>query len=188
MPTMASSSRAPQTAASRGTVTMPPRNHGAAARETSHAARLAPTVARWPLEADEDLARPCGDAAMSVVRSSLLDYRSGRADAASRAWDDGIEWTVRGSAPFPAEWNGPDGVFAYHARLAELSGGTYRQRLIALEGNRGPMVTAYLRTTASRAGRELDIPSLAVFELAAGRIRRVTELPGDLAAWESFWA
>jgi ketosteroid isomerase-like protein len=125
---------------------------------------------------------------MTVVRQSLMHYRSGRADAASRAWDDDIAWTIRGTATFPAEWNGHEAVFAYHARLAELSDGTFRQQLVALEGSRASTVAAYLRTTARRAGRSLDIPTLAVFELAAGRIRRVTELPGDLAAWESFWA
>jgi hypothetical protein len=28
---------------------------------------------------------------------------------------------------------------------------------------------------------------LLVFELAGGRLRRVTEIAGDLAAWDGFW-
>jgi ketosteroid isomerase-like protein len=150
---------------------------------------LNPTIARWPLDLDEatSAAGYC-EPAVAIVRESLADYRSGRADLASRSWGDDIAWWVRGEPPVGGRWEGPEGVFAYHALLEHRSGGTFRQRLIALEGSRGSIVDAYLRTTASRDGRHLDIPTLAVFELRGGRIRRVTELPGDHDAWEAFWA
>jgi ketosteroid isomerase-like protein len=150
--------------------------------------RLEATVARWPLDMGEVLHdRWSGDAATGMVRACLDAYRSGRADEASRYWHDDVIWTVRGPRPVGGRWVGADRVFAYHELLGRLSGGTFIQRLIALEGSRGPIVDAYLRTTATRAGRRLDIPTLAVFELAGGRVRRVTELPGDHDAWDSFW-
>src|SRR5215207_9205794 len=146
---------------------------------------LSPTIARWPLDLDDGVAgaRNC-EPAIAIVRDSLADYRSGRADLASRSWGDDIAWCVRGEPPVGGKWDGPEGVFAYHTLLDRLSEGTFRQRLIALEGSRGSIVDAYLRTTATRSGRRLDIPSLAVFELSGGRVQRVTELPGDHAAWE----
>ena len=154
----------------------------------THRARLVPTVARWPLDVDRGFETShSADSAIAVVRRSLADYRSGRADQASRLWHDGITWSVRGEPPVGGAWVGPEGVFAYHALLARLSEGTFRQRLIALEGSRGSIVDAYLRTTATRGDRELDIPSLAVFELVGGRVQRVTEVPGDCDAWEAFW-
>ena len=184
----ASSPRTPQNATSSSTVTLPPRDRHAAAR-AGEAKGLTPTVARWPLEVDSDFETACcSDAALAVVRSSIAAYRAGRADSASRGWHDEIVWKVRGAPPAGGEWVGADGVFDYHARLVQLSDGTFQQRLVALEGSRGSIVNAYLRTTATRAGRTLDIPTLAVFELAGGRVRRVAELPGDLLAWEAFWA
>ena len=151
--------------------------------------RLVPTVARWPLDVDDGFeSSHSTDPAIAVVRRSLADYRSGRADQASRAWHDSITWSVRGRPPVGGEWVGPEGVFAYHALLDRRSEGSFRQRLIALEGSRGSIVDAYLRTTATRGGRRLDIPSLAVFELSGGRVQRVTEVPGDCEAWEVFWA
>lgn len=149
---------------------------------------LAATIARWPL--DGDLLEGAGspEPAIAIVRQSLVDYRAGLADRASRAWDDAITWSVRGGPPVGGEWAGPEGVFAYHALLDRLSEGTFRQRLVALEGSRGSIVDAYLRTSATRNGRRLDIPSLAVFELCGGRVRRVTELPGDTDAWNAFWS
>jgi ketosteroid isomerase-like protein len=150
---------------------------------------LTPTIARWPLDVDGDLeSRRNPDPAIAIVRQSLTEYRSGRADEASRAWAEDIAWCVRGEPPVGGEWIGAEGVFAYHGLLERLSGGTFRQRLIALEGSRGSIVDAYLRTTATRKGRRLDIPTLAVFELSCGRVQRVTELPGDHDAWEAFWA
>ena len=161
-------------------VTLPPRRG---------ARTLAATIARWPLDLDAGLeARNNTDAAIAIVSRSVLDYRTGRADQASRSWADEIVWSVRGAQPVGGEWKGAEGVFAYHALLERLSEGTFRQRLVALEGCRGSSVTAYLRTTAARNGRELDIPTLAVFELSGGRVIRVTEMPGDLPAWDAFWA
>jgi len=154
----------------------------------AEARRLAGTIGRWPLDVEEDVARASNtETAIRIVRASLIDYRSGRADEASRLWHDDITWVVAGPPPVGGAWSGPDGVFAYHALLESRSDGTFRQRLIALEGCKGPIVDAYLRTSATRLGRRLDIPSLAVFELAGGRVRRVTEMPGDHDAWESFW-
>jgi len=60
-------------------------------------------------------------------------------------------------------------------------------RLIALDGG-GRLVSAHVRTTAQRKGRLLDIPSLLLFELSLVGVRRVTELPGDLDAWNAFWS
>lgn len=182
-----SSDRAPRTTDSDSTFALPARGRVPPAAVDS--ARLAATIARWPLDVERDFDAPrSSDAAIAIVRASLADYRSGRGDQASRLWHDDIAWAVPGPAPVGGEWIGPDRVFAYHALLERRSEGTFRQRLIALEGCRGSTVDAYLRTTASRHGRRLDIPTLAVFELAGGRVRRVTEMPGDNAAWESFWA
>ena len=151
--------------------------------------RLVPTVARWPLDLEPGAGvSPASDAAVAVVRRSLENYRAGRADRASRTWDDEITWAVRSGPPAGGQWVGAEGVFAYHALLERLSQGTFRQRLIALEGSRGSIVDAYLRTTATRRGRRLDIPTLAVFELSGGCVFRVTEVPGDNDAWEAFWA
>jgi ketosteroid isomerase-like protein len=150
---------------------------------------LKPTIARWSLEMEGGFeSASIADPATALVRCSLADYRAGRADRASRVWHDDIRWDVPGEPPVGGPRTGPEAVFAYHALLGQLTDGTFRQRLVALEGCHGSIVNAYLRTTATRNGRSLDIPTLAVFELAGGCVRQVTELPGDLEAWHRFWA
>jgi hypothetical protein len=143
--------------------------------------------AHWPLEVDEVIERPNRDPWISIVRQSIDDYRLGRPDRASHAWDAAIIWRVTGHGPVGPEQHGPAQIFRYHRLLARLTRGTFRQRLLALEGSRGPVVEAHLRTTAARADKRLDIPTLIVFELAGPVIRRITEIPGDQAAWATFW-
>jgi hypothetical protein len=162
--------------------------------------------ARWPLIVGPDFATSrARDPWVGVVQLSMSDYRAGRLEEAKRSWDERIVWQVAGVAPWiqpdqtpgaiPAAGAGPfpgvrgaEGVFAHHRALHDLTDGTYRQTLVSLEGSGGPIVEAHVRTTASRTGRLLDIPTLLVFELGALRIRQVTEIPGDQAAWNRFWA
>jgi ketosteroid isomerase-like protein len=142
------------------------------------------TIDRWPLEVDPSFEgiHP-RDPWASVVHRSVADYRAGRLDSARQAWDERIIWRVDGGVPAI----GPEGVFAHHRQLATLTDDTFRQKLASIEASGGPIVEAHVRTSAERHGRRLDIPTLIVFELAAMRIRQVTEIPGDLAAWEAFW-
>ncbi len=149
---------------------------------------VVPTVARWPLEVFDGFARmPSLDPWLSLVRDSIVAYREGRSDVAEWAWARDIEWRLEGVDPTGREHRGGEPIFHYHRMLSHLTDGTYRQRIVALEPSGGPIVQAHVRTHARRGRRVLDIPSLIVFELNGGRIRRVHELPGDRKAWDRFW-
>lgn len=151
--------------------------------------RLMPTIARWPLEVDEGFERaPWRDPWVSLVRDSIVAYREGRTDVAHWSWAADIVWRVSANGSFAEEHHGADRIFAYHQRLGRLTGGTFLQRLVALQASGGPIVSAHLRSTARRGQLELDMPTLVVFELTAGRIKVITEMPGDPKAWQRFWA
>jgi hypothetical protein len=124
---------------------------------------------------------------VSLVRRSLADYAAGRLETLWRSWDEQLVWSIAAAWPDSAA-TGPEAVAAYHQRLAHASGGTFEQRIEALNGSNGPIVDAHVRTTARIGSRRLDVPTLLTFELAAMRIRRVTEIPGDPVAWQRFWA
>lgn len=147
-----------------------------------------PTIARWPLDIDQDFARMAlGDPWASFVRDSMVAYREGRTDVAGWGWTPDIVWRIKtnGSA---AELRGAQEIFDYHRRVGLLTGHTFRQRVVALQGGQGPIVEAFLRSTGRRGSRELDVPTLVVFELSGNRIHAVTEMPGDPAAWRDFWS
>src|SRR4051794_21709584 len=132
-------------------------------------------------------ARPRADPWVALVADSLAQYAAGHTDEAFSFWHADITWTVR-SAGASTVCVGPPAVLGYHERLSRLTDGTFRQEVISLEASGGPIVAAHVRTTAALSDRTLDIPSLIVIELARGRIRTVTEIPGDPVAWERFWA
>jgi ketosteroid isomerase-like protein len=147
-------------------------------------------IAMWPLDATDGYPSSARDVDpwARLVREAIELYRTGRADAARQMWTDDIVWRVIGDGPPSGEHRGADAIFAHHRRLARLTDETFRQQLIAVEGSGGPVVTAYVRTRAQRGTRSLDIPSLVSFEVSRMHIQRVVELPGDLEAWNRFWA
>jgi hypothetical protein len=148
-----------------------------------------PTVARWPIDVGEaGDPGPTRNPWIALARDSIFHYRTGQADRVRRLWDDAIAWTVDGGGRVSGTWIGPDGVFDYHRLLGRETRGSFRQRLIALESAGGPIVECHVRTTATRSGRSLEIPSLIVFEFAGGLLTQVTEIPGDRHAWVDFWA
>jgi hypothetical protein len=147
------------------------------------------SVARWPIDVGDVLEGRFGRSPWAALaRDIIRDYGAGRADRASSLWSDTIAWTVDAKGPYGGTVVGAEAVFDYHSRLGQASGGTFQQRLLALESGGGPIVEAHLRTTASRGLDRVDLPTLIVFEFAGGLLARVTEIPGDRAAWERFWS
>jgi hypothetical protein len=147
-----------------------------------------PTVARWPLDVEPDFSRTAlRDPWASIVRDSMVAYREGRTDVAGWGWTPDIVWRIKTNG-FAEELRGAEEIFGYHRRVELLTGHTFRQRVVALQGAQGPIVEAFLRSTGRRGSRELDIPTLVVFELSGSRIHAVTEMPGDPAAWRDFWS
>lgn len=127
------------------------------------------------------------DRGLAIVRTSLEAYWRGERAEATAHWDPDIVWRVAGGSPLSGEHLGAGSVFAYRQRLARASGHSWRQHLIALDGD-DVIVSAHVRTTAERRGRHLDIPTLLLCEVGIRGIRRVTELPGDQEAWDRFWS
>lgn len=147
-----------------------------------------PTVVRWPLDVEDGFATTfLRDSWQSTVRDSIVAYREGRADVASWSWADQIVWRIAANG-FSEEHHGAEQIFAYHQRLVRATDGTFRQRLVALQGSQSPIVEAFVQSTARRRGRQLNLSGLIVFELGGSRIRKVTEMPGDPDAWGRFWA
>jgi hypothetical protein len=144
-------------------------------------------AAPWPLETGDPDAPRGSDPWAAIVRDALDRRTGGSAGLPAATWSEDVVWCVAGNGPVSGQHEGRHGIGRYHAALLERSDGTFRQRLLALQGSNGPIVTAHLRTFARRGERILDMPSLLVFELAHLRIRRVTELPGDQTAWDRFW-
>jgi hypothetical protein len=156
---------------------------GAETRSDEPAIGLAAPFA-WTSGAERRWAR---DPWSAAVARAVEEYRAGNIDELGRSWDDAVVWRVRAGWP-GRDHDGAMAVFAYHRELRDLTAGTFGQEIVSIDASGGPIVTAHVRTTASRAGRRLEIPSLLTFELVAMRVQRVTEIPGDRHDWDAFWS
>jgi hypothetical protein len=128
-----------------------------------------------------------GDPWVSVVARSIEEYSAGRLDELVRTWDESLVWRVVADWP-TRDHTGAADVFSWHKSAHDETQGTFRQDIVAFDASGGPIVVAHARTTARRGRRKLDCSSMLTFELVAMRVRRVTENPGDPAAWDRFWA
>ena len=147
------------------------------------------TIALWPLEIDEGFVGPATlDPWAWIVRRTIDDLRLGRVEEALASWHPDATWEVRCAPAHGTPLVGPEAVVDHHRTLGLRTGQTFRQRLFGLAGSAGPIVTAYVRSHARMGHRILDQPALITFELTGGRIRKVIEMPGDVADWCSFWS
>jgi hypothetical protein len=150
---------------------------------------LVDPIVAWNLVVPEALKRiRCQDPWAQVVQQSLADEHDGAHEEAGRAWDERAVWQLTARDPTGVGTaSGAEAIASFHRELGRRTDWTMAQEIVSIEASRGPIVEAHVRTTARRGDRALDIPTLLVFELSCLRIRRVTEIPGDLATWDAFW-
>ncbi len=100
---------------------------------------------------------------------------------------ESIVWHVPGNSPFSGEHRGRDAVFAFFARLAELSGGTYRVEVHDFLANDEHAV-ALVRATASRQGRQLDGLDITVYHITNGKVAEAWDFIHEQRASDAFWS
>jgi ketosteroid isomerase-like protein len=96
-------------------------------------------------------------------------------------------WHQSGTSPLSGEYRSRDAVFAFLARFAELSGGTFRVELHDVLANDEHGV-ALSRETASRQGKQLDSPSVQVYHIRDGKIREAWSVQQDQRRYDEFWS
>lgn len=98
-----------------------------------------------------------------------------------------VVWHVGGTHAMSGDYRGRQAVVEYFERVAAETAGTLALHPIEFLANdaRG---AAFLRVTASRDGRELDVTMAEAFEFDAdGRIREFWGHASDQAAIDAFW-
>jgi ketosteroid isomerase-like protein len=98
-----------------------------------------------------------------------------------------VVWHHAGTSPISGEYRGRDAVFAFFARLAELSGGTFRIELHDVLGNDEHGV-ALSRETASRQGKQLDSLGVHVYHVRDGKITEAWSVMQDQRRYDDFWS
>ncbi|MGH3326283.1 MAG: nuclear transport factor 2 family protein [Streptomycetales bacterium] len=100
--------------------------------------------------------------------------------------DDAVDH-VPGSSQLAGDHRGKDAIFAYLAKLAELTGGTLQVDLQQLMSDGHGHVVGVQRNTARRDGRRLDQMEAIVFTVRDGQITDLQEYEEDIDLADEFW-
>jgi uncharacterized protein len=122
-----------------------------------------------------------------VVRRLYAAINDRDMAAAAACFTPDAQWVLPGRSPIAGTHVGWEQISErFLAKLAPLSGGTFRVELLDLTvGER--YVVAVQHATAALEGRTLDITACQLMEITGGRIARVRGHYSDQEALDSFW-
>lgn len=122
------------------------------------------------------------------LREFLTAYAANDAGAIEDAVSPDAIWHVGGTHRFSGDYQGREAILEYFGRVGSETGNTLRLDTIELLAGdqRG---AAFLRVTADRADRHLDVTMAEAFQFdAEGRIREFWAHATDQAAIDEFWS
>lgn len=100
---------------------------------------------------------------------------------------ENVVWHTPGRSQLAGTASGYDGVIGQFAKGSELSNGTLIIDVLdVMASDRHAAV--YVRTTAERNGRSMDLQQLAVVTIEDGLITHIDTAPLDLYAYDDFWS
>lgn len=122
------------------------------------------------------------------LREYLDAYAARDMEALSRFFADDAVWHVGGTHPLSGDYRGRQAILDYFRAVGGETEQTLQLHPLELIAN-DRRAAVFLRVTAERAGRRLDIVMAEAIEFdESGRIREFWSLANDQAAVDQFWA
>ena len=122
------------------------------------------------------------------LREYLDAYAARDMEALSRFFADDAVWHVGGTHPLSGDYRGRQAILDYFRAVGVETEQTLQLHPLELIAN-DRRASVFLRVTAERAGRRLDIVMAEAIEFdESGRIREFWTLANDQAAVEQFWS
>ncbi len=130
---------------------------------------------------------PSADGNVGIVRRIFEAFATKDGLSLRNVFSEDAVWTVPGEGVMSGTFVGQHEILRFLGRLPRETEGTYRSHLIDILASKDRAAALY-RAQGERRGRSLDIEQVLLFEISDGLVRRVTALPCDPPAFESFWA
>jgi ketosteroid isomerase-like protein len=132
----------------------------------------------WATDTDVDVVRAVFEAFAHVDLAALGELL--HADAT---------WNHRNDDRLGGVHHGSDGVMAYLAQSAQLTGGTLRAVPQSFMADGAGRVSVLVQVSGTRPdGRSFDNPQIVLFTLDGDRVRSIDQFVGDPPAVAAFWA
>src|SRR5690242_1028567 len=122
-----------------------------------------------------------------VVRRAYQAFNEGDGATLTEVFAEDAVWHAGGNNAVSGTFKSRDETFGMFAKLAELTGGTYKVAPTEVTAA-GDSVTAHHQATAQREGKSLDMSSTIRFTMADGKIVEATETLSDQATFDAFIA
>ncbi len=131
---------------------------------------------------------PVDPVAVEVVRRFYEAVAERDLEIACACFDEQAVWTLPGRSPISGEHRGWEAIRDdFLAKLAPLSGGTFRARLIDVAIGEQHVV-AVQHATAQHRGKRLDITGCQLMTVENDKITSVRGHYSDQYALDDFWS
>ena len=120
-----------------------------------------------------------------TVRRAFDAFAKGDMDTLRDLMDQDAVWHSPGRNPLSGDYRGVDEILGLFARLAELTGGTFRAELHDVVANDEHAVALYV-TRAEREGRTLETKNVLVNHMRDGKFTETWALSDDQYAGDEF--
>lgn len=121
------------------------------------------------------------------LRQGYDAFAAGDLDTIRGLFDDNIVWHISGRSPLAGDYKGIDEVFGFFAKLAEVSGGTFKIEVHDVLSN-GTHSIALTKNVGERDGKRLDDNNVAVYHVSDGKVTEAWFHPGDAYATDEFFS
>jgi len=122
-----------------------------------------------------------------AIRRGFTAFMKGDLDSARRLFTPDVVWHVAGRGVLSGEFRGFDAIAGWGAKLAELSGGTFREQLVDLVAD-DDWAFQLVTFQAERWGRKIEDRSVNVYRMMGGRIAECWVLFGSERGFDEFWS
>jgi ketosteroid isomerase-like protein len=120
-----------------------------------------------------------------LLRKGYAAFAAADLDTLRGLFADDIAWHAPGDNQLSGDFRGQDEVFGLFAKVAELTGGTFRLEIHDVLANDEHGV-ALVRATGQREGKSLEDRQAHVFHVKDGKVTEFWNHPGDQAAVDEF--
>jgi ketosteroid isomerase-like protein len=123
-----------------------------------------------------------------VVREGFAAFERGDMDALRKQyWTDDIRWHVPGRSPLSGDYEGPEQVIQYFARIFEATGGTLGIELHDVLANDEHAAALYT-ASGERGGKQLTDNEVQIYHFRDGKVSEAWTYATDQYAADEFFS
>ncbi|MFL6184720.1 MAG: nuclear transport factor 2 family protein [Actinomycetes bacterium] len=122
-----------------------------------------------------------------LTRRGFDAFAKGDVDTLRELFDQDAVWHVPGRSPVSGDYRGVDAILGSFARIAELTGGTFRTEVHDVVANDDHAVTIYVGR-GEREGRTLEDRNVLVSHIRNGKLVESWLFSEDLYAADEFFS